>query len=343
MEFDLMSAGADLRELQARARRAEEVGFSGRVLTEASRTAYLGAAAIALATERLEVGTGIAVAFPRSPMVTAGCAWELAEASAGRFHLGLGTQVRAHVERRYSAEFAPPGPRMRDYIIAVRAIFRAFQGLERLDHHGPFYELTLLPSAWSPGPIEHPDIPIYVAAVGPWMLRMAGEVADGIHVHPLHSRTYLDKTLLPAVAEGAAKGGRDPGDVRLVVPVFTVVGDTEAEREPLRAMARSQIAFYGSTRNYAHQFDLLGFEGTSARLNERLKAGDTEGMAALITDDMLDHFAVTATWDDLAGRLVERYAGVAHRLVMYFAEPMCRRDPELWERWGQVARSVLSS
>jgi alkanesulfonate monooxygenase SsuD/methylene tetrahydromethanopterin reductase-like flavin-dependent oxidoreductase (luciferase family) len=175
------------------------------------------------------------------------------------------------------------------------------------------------------------------------MVRMAGEVADGIHVHPLHSRRYIDDVLLPGVAEGAATAGRSADEVKLVVPVFTVVGDSEEERAPLRALARSQIAFYGSTRNYAHQFDLLGFEGVSARLNERLKAGDPDGMAALVTDEMLEQFAVTATWDDLADRLVERYSGVADRLVMYFAEQMCVEDPSRWGRWGEVAQAVRSA
>lgn len=338
-----MTGGGRLQDVQALARKAEAAGFSGLVITETGRTAYLAAAAALLATDRLEVLTGIAVAFPRSPMVTAATAWELADAGAGRFRLGLGTQVKAHVERRYASPFSPPGPRMRDYIVAVRDCFGAFQGDARLDHHGPFYDLSLLPMAWSPGPIEHPDVPIDVAAVGPWMLRMAGEVADGVHVHPFHSRTYLDQTLLPAVAEGAARAGRDAADVKLVVPVFTIVGDSDEERAPWRARARSQIAFYGSTRNYAHMFDRLGFEGTSALLNERLKAGDVEGMAGLITDEMLAHYAVTATWAELADRLLERYGGIAHRLVMYLAEPMCRQDEAQWARWAAVAEAIRAA
>ena len=157
------------------------------MVTEAGRTAYLSCAAAALAAD-IDVLTGIAVAFPRSPMVTAATAWELAETSGGRFRLGLGTQVRAHVERRYGAEFDPPGPRIRDYVQAVRACFAAFRGDAPLDHHGPFHELTLLPRMWSPGPIDVSDPPIDLAAVNPWMLRLAGELADGVHVHPLNTR-----------------------------------------------------------------------------------------------------------------------------------------------------------
>ncbi|MBK9180397.1 MAG: TIGR03617 family F420-dependent LLM class oxidoreductase [Acidimicrobiales bacterium] len=343
MELDLMTVGGRLTEVQALARRAEQAGLSGLVITEAGRTAYLSAAAAGLAAPGLHLATGVAVAFPRSPMVTAATAWELADLTGGRFRLGLGTQVKAHVERRYAAPFDPPGPRMRDYVLALRAIFRAFRGEERLDHHGEFYDLSLLPPAWSPGPIEHPHVPVDVAAVGPWMLRMAGEVADGVHVHPFHSRRYLDDEVLPGVAEGAARAGRDPAEVALIVPVFTIVGDTDEERAPWRAMARAQIGFYGSTRNYAHMFDRHGFDGTSARLNERLKAGDVAGMSALITDDMLDVYAVTATWEELPGRLAERYGGVASRLVMYLGQAMCQRDPSAWDRWSDVARAVRAT
>jgi probable F420-dependent oxidoreductase len=340
MDVDFIATGRRLGQVQDLARDASRVGFSGIVFAEAGRTAYLSVAAAALATDDLELGTGIAVAFPRSPMVTAQVAWELADVSGGRFALGLGTQVKAHIERRYSSEFDHPGPRLKEYVQAVRAIFAAFQGAERLHFEGEFYRFSLLPPAWSPGPIDHPDVPIYVSAVGPWMLRMAGEVADGIHVHPFHSRAYLDDVLRVRVAEGAARAGRDPAQVRLAVPVFTIVGDTEEERRPWRDQARAQIAFYGSTKNYAFQFDRLGYEGTSARLNEKLKAGDTAGMAALITDDMLAHYAVEASWDELSDRLVERYGDVADRLVLYFAEAARRRDPRSFARLGEAAADV---
>lgn len=340
MHLDLMTTGARLTAVQELARRTQEAGFDGMVITESGRTAYLSAAAAALAAPGLELATGVAVAFPRSPVVTAATAWELADVSAGRFRLGLGTQVRAHIERRYGVAFDPPGPRMRDYVLAVKDVLRAFRGEAALDHRGPYYELTLMPPAWSPGPIEHPDVPVDVAAVGPWMLRMAGEVADGVHVHPFHSRPYLVEDVIPGIAEGASRAGRDPGELAVIVPVFTIVGDSDEERAPWREAARTQIAFYGSTKNYAPMFDRHGFSGTSAALNERLKAGDMTGMAALITDEMLDVYAVTSTWDDLPGALVSRYGGIADRVVMYLAEAMCRRDPRAWERWGAVAQAL---
>lgn len=327
-------------EVATLAQAVERAGFSGLVFTETSQTPWMSLAAAAMATSRLELATGIAVAFPRSPMTTAQAAWELAGNSAGRFRLGLGSQVRAHVERRYGAAFEPPGPRMRDYVKAVKACLAAFAGTAPLDHRGPYYQLTLLPSAWVPPRHAYGDIKVDVSAVNPWMCRMAATVADGIHVHPLHSSTYLQTRLLPAVAEGAAASGRQAGDVELIIPVFAVAGDTEEERSPLLGYARSQIAFYGSTRNYAFQFDDLGFEGTSARLNEQLKAGDIDGMAATVTDEILEHFAVVAAWDEMADALLRRYRGVAARLVIYLEGSLFGADPATIDRWGEVARAI---
>jgi probable F420-dependent oxidoreductase len=232
---------------------------------------------------------------------------------------------------------------MRDYLQAVQACLRAFRGDEPLAHDGSYYKLSLLPATWAPRRHAYGDVKVDISAVGPWMCRMAGELADGIHVHPFHSMPYLQNRLLPAVAEGASKAGRAAGDVDLIIPVFAVPGDTPEERAALLERTRFQIAFYGSTKNYAFQFDDLGFDGTSARINERLKAGDFAGMAGLITDEMLEHYAVVARWDDLAGALLERYDGIASRLVMYLAEESIGSDPSALGRWGEVARAVTGS
>ena len=343
MRVNLMSGPRELHAIQKLAQDVERAGFGGITFTEGGRTAYLSVAAAALATEQLEFSTGIAVAFPRSPMITAATAWELQDASRGRFRLGIGTQVRAHITRRYGVEFDPPGPRMRDYVAALRASFLAFEGKERLNHHGPYYELTLLNPMWSPGPIDYPAPAIDVAAVGPYMLKMAGELCDGVHVHPLHSMKYITDVLEPAVAEGAARADRDPSEVELLVPVLTIVGDSEEEKAGARAFCRQQVAFYGSTPNYALQFDLLGFEGTTARLRERQKAGDMAGMAEVIDDEMLQHYTVDAKWDELADRLVERYRGRASRLILYVAGMDYARNPSSIDRWGEVARAVAGA
>lgn len=340
MKINLMSGPQELHKIQTLARDAERAGFSGITFTEAGRTAYLSVAAAALATEQLEFSTGIAVAFPRSPMITAGTAWELQDVSRGRFRLGLGTQVRAHITRRYGSEFDPPGPRMRDYVSALRSIFRAYEGKEQLNHQGPYYELTLLNPMWSPGPIDYPAPAIDIAAVGPYMLKLAGELCDGIHIHPLHSLKYLTDIVAPAVAKGAELAERDPSELDLLVPVLTIVGDSEEEKASSRAICRQQVAFYGSTPNYSLQFDLLGFEGTTDKLRERQKAGDMAGMGAVITDEILEHYTVEATWADIADRLVERYSRQASHLIIYTAGMDYARDPSSIDRWGEVAKAV---
>ena len=293
-------------------------------------------ASAALAAPGLEVSTGVAVAFPRSPMVTAQTAWELQEATGGRFRLGLGTQVRTHVERRYGTAFNPPGPRLRDYVLAVKACFGAFRG-EALEHRGPFYELTWMSPQWSPGRIPVPDPKVDIAAVNPWMLRMAGEVADGVHVHPIGEPGYLHRHVVPNVQAGAASAGRDASDITLIVPVNVIVGDTDEERAADRELLRGMLSFYGSTPNYAFIWDEAGFEGTTARVRERQKAGDFAGMAAQITDDHLATFCTEATWDGLAEALVAKYAGIAGRLVLYNG---LMGAADRLERFGEVARRI---
>ncbi|HEY1831599.1 MAG TPA: TIGR03617 family F420-dependent LLM class oxidoreductase [Acidimicrobiales bacterium] len=338
MKVDVMTMGTPLRRAGQMAQDVEAAGFDGLVVTEAGRTAYLTCVAAALSTG-LDLSTGIAVAFPRSPMVTAQVAWELADTTDGRFRLGLGTQVRAHIERRYGAPFDPPGPRMRDYVQAVRACFAAFRGDAPLAYEGPYYSMSLLPAQWSPGPIAVPDPPIDIAAVSPYMLRLAGEVADGLHVHPLNHPDYLRDVVLPNVETGRAKAGRTAAPY-LTVPVFTAVGDSEAERARWREFARAQVAFYGSTPNYAFIFEMLGRDGTTATLRQHQKAGDLAAMVRVIDDEILDNFLVSGTFDDMPNLLVDRYQGVADRVVLYFANAAWSEDPASLTRWGGIARGV---
>ena len=203
MKFFVMNMSTTWASTAREARRLEEAGISGLMFTEAGQAPWMSIAAAGTAAPDLELCTGVAVAFARSPMVSASIAWELAGNTEGRFRLGLGSQVKAHVERRYGAEFDPPGPRMRDYLEAVRACLAAFRGDAPLAHDGPYYQLSLLPGMWRPPAHDHGDIKVDVSAVGPWMTRMAGEIADGVHVHPLHSMHYLEHRLEPAVAGGS--------------------------------------------------------------------------------------------------------------------------------------------
>ena len=343
MNFDVMVGPTSWVQAAELARQVEQAGFSGMMFTETGQTPWMSIAAAATAAPTLTFATGIAVAFPISPMIAASIAWELAGNTGGRFRLGLGSQVKAHVERRYGAEFDPPGPRMRDYVLAVQDTLAAFRGDRPLAHDGPYYRLSLLPAQWRPPAHDHGDIKVDVSAVGPWMTTMAGEVADGVHVHPLHSAHYLEHRLVPAVNAGAAKAGRSPADVDLLIPAFIVPGDTPEARADLARRARTQIGFYGSTKNYAFQFDDLGFDGTSALLNDRLKAGDQAGMTATITDEMLDAFAIVGPWDEIADRLIDRYAGRAERVISYLTVDDIARHPDHLGRWGEIARAVRQS
>jgi probable F420-dependent oxidoreductase len=330
MNLDVMVGQSSWAEAVTLAKNIEEQGFAGMLFTETSSVPWMRIAACAVAAPSLFFTTGIAVAFPRSPMVSAAIAYEMAANTNGRFRLGLGSQVRAHVKRRYGAEFARPAARMHEYVEAVRACFRAFNREESLHYEGEFYNLSLLPPDWAPPRHDHP-MKVDISAVGPFMVRTAAAVADGIHVHPLHSTHYLEQRLIPEA------GGKD-----LIVPVFAVAGDTPEERAPMMSRAKQQIAFYGTTPNYSFQFDDLGFEGTTTALRSAMKAGDLEMMEALITDEMLEHFAVVCPWDEMADRLLGRYASCAERVALYLLDEELRTSPDALEKWGEVARAVAS-
>lgn len=341
MKTWMMTGGQPLARFGDVARQAAAAGFAGLVVTEAGRTAYLSCVAAALSGADLDLATGVAVAFPRSPTVTAAAAWELAEATGGRFRLGLGTQVRAHIERRYGAAFDPPGPRLREYVEAVKAIFAAFRGDTPLAFHGRYWDLSLMPAMWSPGPIGVPDPPVDVAAVNPWMLRMAGEVADGVHVHPLNTPTYYQETLLPNVRP------REGSPFALFVPVFTVAGDTEADRRRTRESCRTMVSFYGSTPNYGFIFEQLGYPGTTDAIRAAQKAGDPAGMAAVVSDDILAHFVVEGTWAELPDRLAGRLAPLAAagfdvNAVLYLAGAAAVSNPDEFARFGSLAAALAT-
>ena len=333
MHVDAMVLPQPLGRIGEVAQQVRDAGFSGLLFTETGRTAYLNAAVASQAAPGLELSTGVAVAFPRSPFVTAATAWELQEATNGRFRLGLGTQVRTHVVRRYGSAFEHPGPRLRDYVLAVKSCFTAFR-TGKLDHHGEFYDLDFITPQWSPGRIEAPDPKVDVAAVNPWMLKMAGEVADGVHVHPIGEPGYLRRHVVPKIAEGAAAAGRSRAEIDVIVPVLTIAGDTDAERAAERELVRAQLSFYGSTPNYAFIWDEAGFDGTTARIREKQKAGDFAGMAAQISDEHIAAFATESTWDALPGAIAAKYDGIATRIVLYNA--LADRDRVL--RYGEVAR-----
>ena len=326
MKLDAGLLAPDLKSVPQFARAAEEAGYAGLWSFETQHEAFLPLAVAATVTNRIDLGTSIAVAFPRSPMITAHIAWDLAKASDGRFILGLGSQVKAHNERRFSVKFDSPAPKLREYVLALRAIWDCWQNGTPLRFKGEFYEFSLMTPFFNPGPIEHPQIPVMIAAVNQMMCQVAGEVCDGLHVHPFHSPKYIRNYVLPAVNEGRAKrrssaivnrqSSMDNG-FTLASSCFVIVGDTEAERSKMAEEVRQQISFYASTRTYVPVLEAHGWESLNRDLHQKSLDGDWKGMASLITDEMLDVFAVFGTWEDLGPKLRARYDGLLDRIALY--------------------------
>ena len=326
MKIDVGLRSDDLRALGAQAAAYERLGADGLWSYETVHDPFLPLLVAALATERVRLGTGIAVAFGRTPFALAQTAWDLQRVSGGRLLLGLGTQVRAHVERRFSAEFEHPAARIVDYIRCLRAIWDTFQNGVRPAYEGRFYRFTLISDFFNPGPIAHPDIRVSLAGVGEPMARAAGEVADGFHVHPLHSPGYLRDVVRPAVAEGARSAGRDPAAVDLITSVFIVTGETGSERAAAESYARQQIAFYASTPSYRPFLAYHGFEALGKELSMLARERRFADMAALVPDALLDAVAVSAEPAKVGEAIRARYAGDLVQRVYPYA-PIPADDP----------------
>lgn len=317
---------ADLSAIPELAARAERLGFSALWTAETRHDPFLPLALVAEHTSRMRFGTAVAVAFARSPTAVALTAWDLAHRSGGRFILGLGSQVRAHIERRFGMTWAGrPVEQLRDYVAAVRAIWRSWQTEEPLRHRGPHYRLSLMSPFFSPPPLANAEIPIYLAGVGPAMCRLAGEVADGLIVHPLNSPRYLAEVVLPAVASGADHAGRPLSAVRRTGSVLVGIG--EGDREGVR----EQIAFYASTPSYRPVLARHGWEEVGVRLSELARRGRWREMPALVPDPMVEAFAVVAPWSELGRRLRDRYTGLLDGVALYRPFGAVTDDAE-WSR-----------
>ncbi len=334
MKLDTGIMPSSLRAVAEEARHAEEMGFEALWTAETSHDPFLPLALAAEHTSRVKLGTSIAVAFPRTPMIFAQIAWDLQAASGGRFILGLGTQVKGHNERRLGTRWGRPGPRLREMIQCIRAIWDCWQHGTRPGFTGEFYNFTLMTPFFNPGPIENPQIPIYIAGVNEYMCRLAGELCDGFHIHPFHSLKYLDQVTLPNLRAGAAKAGRDVHTCALSTTAFVVAGENADEIEAAKGPVRQQIAFYASTRTYSAVLETHGWGDTCYRLNEKAARGDWAGMAAEITDEMLEVYAVTGRWDEIADKVKTKYDGTLDRVAFYL--PYRTGDPQ---RWREIVRT----
>lgn len=308
------------RDAAAAAVGLERAGYRSLWVPETSGDPFLAAAMALDATERIQVGTGIAVAFARSPFVTAQASWELSRMSGGRFVLGLGTQVKGHAERRFSMPWAPPVARLREYVSVVRACWRSFQTGRLEPVQGQFHRFDLLPPVFDPGPIDHPRIRVHLAAVNREMIALAGEIADGLIAHPLHTADWLRDALQPALHDGLTRAGRAAAEVAVHVPVWLVCA-AGAEQVGQLAAVRRQIAFYGATRTYRTVFESLGADDLPAALHRRIGVGDLDGAAALVPERIVRSIALVCEPGDEAEALAQRYGGSASECILWPPTP----------------------
>ncbi len=322
--------GGDFAGLGEQARTLEADGYDGGTTAEMGHDPFFPLVLAAQATERLEVATGVAIAFARTPMTLAMIANDVQLAAKGRFALGIGSQIKPHIERRFSMPWSHPAPRMREFILAMRAIWSAWATGEKLDFRGEFYTHTLMTPFFSPGPNPFGPPPVYLAAVGDKMTEVAGEVADGMILHPFTTERYVREVTLGSLARGFANAGdKTRADFTLALPLFIVTGTNDEEWATARKGTREQIAFYGSTPGYHGVLRLHGWEEVGLELNQLSKRGEWVAMGELITDEMLETFAVVAAPDDLAAGILARYGDVLDRVS--FDAPYAS-DPEVWKQ-----------
>ena len=318
--FDLAQSGQSARE-------AEAAGYDGVWGAETSHDPFLSLALAADATERIELGTSIAVAFARNPMTTAVTANDLQSFSGGRFILGLGSQIKPHITKRFSMPWSHPAARMREFVLAMRAIWDSWHNDTKLDFKGDFYAHTLMTPFFNPGHNPHGPPLVFLAGVGELMTEVAGEVCDGFLCHGFTTERYLREVTIPALERGRAKAGKTMDGFQIAGPSFVVTGGNEEQIATAAAGTRQQIAFYGSTPAYRGVLDLHGWGGLQDDLNKMSKEGKWVEMAELIDDDILNTFAVVGEPEQIAPELKRRYGDVIDRISFYAPY---KSNPERW-------------
>ena len=318
----------DLREVPARISELEGGGFAAAMTAETAHDPFFPLLLAAEHSERIELMTSIAVAFARSPMTLAHVGHDLNAYSKGRFILGLGSQIRAHITKRFSMPWSSPAKRMKEMILAMRAIWDNWYEGERLRFQGEFYSHTLMTPMFTPTNTEYGPPRVFLAAVGPLMTEVAGEVADGLIVHPFTTPSYMRNTTLPAIERGLAAAGRDRSDFQISYPGFIVSGQDEKTYEATKQAVKKQISFYGSTPAYRPVLESEGWGDLQLELNRMSKQGQWDEMGLLITDEMLDAFAVVGEPDGIASAVLARYGDVVDRISpsLRFLDERTQRD-----------------
>ena len=327
MKLDAALIVQDLAKAGEAARALEEAGFDGGFSFEGPHDPFFPLVLAAQATTRLELGTAVAIAFARNPMIVAQLAWDLQALSRGRFILGLGSQIRAHIERRFGQPWSHPASRMREFVLALRAIWAAWQDRRKLDFRGEFYQHTLMTPFFDPGPLDCPKPRVFLAGVGPRMTEVAGEVADGFLVHPFHTSEFVRDQTLPALDRGLARAGRRRDELEIACQIMIAVGRDREELANAREAVRGQIAFYGSTPAYRGVLVQHGWEDLQPELNRLSKSGAWPEMAKRVSDEMVDAVAVAGTPEEIAAKLVAR-CGFAQRIALvtpYGVDPVVLR------------------
>jgi probable F420-dependent oxidoreductase len=319
---------ADLAAVPARVRDLEALGYDGAVSVDTSHDPFLPLALAAEHSQRVDLVTNVAIALARSPMTVAYTAHDLQVLSGGRMVLGLGSQIKPHVEKRFSMPWSAPAPRMREFIHALQAIWSAWNTGERLYFRGDFYQHTLMTPFFSPPPSAHGPPAVYLGALGDRMCEVAGEVANGVALHPFTTARYVRERQIPAVERGLARADRSRADFTIGLSPFVATGTDESAVAATREAVRQQISFYGSTPAYRPVLELHGWGGAQDELNTLSKRGRWGEMAEVISDEMLDTFAVQATLDELPEALGRRWAGLADRITFY-----AQWDDHSRQRW----------
>lgn len=309
--------GSDLAKAAEQAKAQEAQGYDGLWAAETNHDPFLALTLAAEHTDRIELGTGIAVAFARSPMTVAQTAYNLNAFAEGRFLLGLGSQIKPHITRRFSMPWSHPGARMREYVMAMRAIWDCWENGTKLDFRGDFYEHTLMTPFFNPGANPHGAPRVFLAAVGELMTQVAGEVCDGMLCHGFTTESYLREVTLPALGKGLDASDRTRADVQLSLPAFVVTGRTEEETAAAAAGVRGQIAFYGSTPAYRGVLEHHGWGELQTELNALSKQGEWVQMGSLVDDEMLETFAVVAEPDAVGDALLDRFGALVDRISFY--------------------------
>jgi probable F420-dependent oxidoreductase len=314
MYVDAALTTTDLHAVPEAARNIEATGYDGIFSFEGPHDAMFPLLLAAEHTERVQLTTAVVIAFARNPMTLAQSAYDLQLASRGRFNLGLGTQIKPHIEKRFSMEWSKPAARMREMVLAIRAIWARWHEGTKLDFQGDFYTHTLMTPFFDPGPNPYGLPRIFLGGVGPLMTEVAGEVADGFMIHPFSTEKFMRETTMPALQHGLDKSGRDRTDLEIAFPSMVIVAESDEELAKGRDAMRPRLAFYGSTPAYKRVLDAHGWGDLQPELNRLSKTGDWATMASMITDEIVETFVVSGTPEQIAPRLNERYGDLVQRV-----------------------------